>query len=199
MCCVYIKQEDNDVSSDNASTLTQQILSIPANDRSCKTLLVDGKLRLNSLWRWSTLNWTRRPYVDVECEDELARPCWCLKRYRDELAKKRAAAENKKSEVNKSKEDIAAALEHIYTLSPECTLTRKRQRKDLNRDRGKKALQGHLHLHDRYKLINDKCATFRKANDTLKADNAKLNTTLKEGGAEMHRSRANFERQGGGE
>ena len=31
-----------------------------------------------------------------------------------------------------------------------------------------------MHLHDRYKVVNDKCVKFRKADDLLKADNAKL-------------------------
>ncbi|KAK0592244.1 hypothetical protein LWI29_015701 [Acer saccharum] len=42
------------------------------------------------------------------------------------------------------------------------------------------ALQAQLHLHDRYKLVSDKCAKFKKANDILKADKAKVDNALKE-------------------
>ena len=49
-----------------------------------------------------------------------------IKRYRDDLAKKRAATENKKLAVDKSKEDVPTVPEHIYTSSPEHNLTRKR-------------------------------------------------------------------------
>ena len=36
------------------------------------------------------------------------------------------------------------------------------------------AFQAQMHLHDRYKVVNDRCTKFRKAGDLLKADNAKL-------------------------
>ena len=45
---------------------TREILDIPAERRSCKELLTDGKLRPSSLWRWSTLNRSREPYPLVQ-------------------------------------------------------------------------------------------------------------------------------------
>ncbi|KAK0589377.1 hypothetical protein LWI29_013417 [Acer saccharum] len=42
------------------------------------------------------------------------------------------------------------------------------------------ALQAQLYLRDRYKLVSDKCAKFKKANDTLRADKAKVDASLKD-------------------
>ena len=164
------------MTSDSAPALTKQILSIPAEERSCRTLLVDGKLRPSSLWRWSSLNWTRRLYPrvkdfvsyvwirrsfeilgynriflprvsDVErrftvtsmsnAKINLLDHAGAMKRYKDELTKKWAAMEGKKSEANKSKEGPAAVLEHVYISSPECHQKRKRPRKESAKDRGK--------------------------------------------------------------
>ncbi|KAK0570954.1 hypothetical protein LWI29_008929 [Acer saccharum] len=61
-----IQRADNDVTSESAPDITKKILSIPPEQRSCKVLLVDGKLRPSCLWRWSTLNRTRRPYPLVK-------------------------------------------------------------------------------------------------------------------------------------
>ncbi|KAK0595506.1 hypothetical protein LWI29_007323 [Acer saccharum] len=279
-------RKDNDVSSDNTSALTEQILHIPAKDRSCKALLVDGKLRPSSLWRWSTLNRTREPYplvkdfvsyvwtrrsleilgckmiflsliTDIErrftvtsisnAKMYLPDKANAMQRLRDDLAKKRVAKKNQ--EVDKSKEDAPTVLDHIYTSSSERNLGRKRQRKDSTVDPGRKvgpsskkkaieisepgspmillsseissfgeptgflkkssefllsadkeilkkkktedvfdtsilsafqALQAQLHLRDRYKLVSDKCAKFKKANDTLRADKAKVDASLKD-------------------
>ncbi|KAK0580877.1 hypothetical protein LWI29_007334 [Acer saccharum] len=109
-----------------------------------------------------------------------------MQRLRDDLSKKRATKAKKVQASDMSKEDAPAAPEHIYTSSPKQNLVRKRQRKDSTNDPGKKVdsstkkKAAELHLHDMYKLVSDKCAKFRKANDVLKADKAKVDISLKE-------------------
>ncbi|KAK1576519.1 hypothetical protein Q3G72_014639 [Acer saccharum] len=192
-----IKRADNDVSSDNASALTEQILRILAEDRSCKALLVDVTSISNA-----------KMYLPDKAN--------AMQRLRDDLAKKWAAKKNQ--EVDKSKEDAPTVPDHIYTSSSERNLGRKRQRKDSTVDPGRKstgflekssefllsadkeilkkkktedvfdtsilsafqALQTQLHLSDRYKLVSDKCEKFKKANDTLQADKAKVDASLKD-------------------
>ncbi|KAK0590525.1 hypothetical protein LWI29_028418 [Acer saccharum] len=215
-----IKHTDNDMSCDDTTERTKEILHIPAKDRSCRTLLVDVTSMSNA-------------------KMNLPDKADAIKRYRDDLVKKRATAQKKNQVTDKSNEDAHVAQEHIYTLSPEHHLTRKRQRKNSTTDQGKKVessskmkfvdvvfepdssmmllssrmssfkepdgflersnefllsadeeflkgkkmeevLQAQLHLHDRYKMVSDKCVKFKKANDTLKADKAKVDNALKE-------------------
>ncbi|KAK1568563.1 hypothetical protein Q3G72_026020 [Acer saccharum] len=215
-----IKHADNDMSCDDAIERTKEILRIPTKDRSCRTLLV---------------NVTSMSNAKMNLPDKAD----AIKCYRDDLVKKRATAQKKNQVIDKSNEDAHVAQEHIYTLSPEHHLTRKRQRKNSTTDQGKKVessskmkfvdvvfepdsslmllssrmssfkepdgflersnefllsadeeflkgkkreevLQAQLHLHDRYKMVSDKCAKFKKANDTLKADKAKVDNALKE-------------------
>ena len=53
------------LSCDVAPECTNILLNIPIKDRSCKVLLLEGKHRPSSLWRWSTLNRSREPYPHV--------------------------------------------------------------------------------------------------------------------------------------
>ena len=57
-----IKGASSKSSSDEAVEITEKILAMPAEERSCKKLLTDGKLRHCRMWRWSTLNRPRTPY-----------------------------------------------------------------------------------------------------------------------------------------
>lgn len=50
------------MSLEGAPEFTAAILNIPAEQRSWKVLLKEGKLRPSRLWKWSTLNRPRTPY-----------------------------------------------------------------------------------------------------------------------------------------
>ena len=51
-----------------------------------------------------------------------------LKKFRDEMVRKRAAAAKKSQAAYKSKEGASTSAEHVYTSSPEHSPTRKRPR-----------------------------------------------------------------------
>ncbi|KAK0600377.1 hypothetical protein LWI29_014374 [Acer saccharum] len=169
-----------------------------------------------------------------------------MRRYREEFAKKRAAAHKKKQAVEKSVGSAPTVVEPILESSPERSPLKKRQKRASAVDRQKKAAssskdrsagsdfepdspikllasglssfkdlagflkrsddftlvdddmhlkkvkteemfdtlllsnfqayQATLHLHGRYKAINDKSVALRKAGDALKVENAKLST-----------------------
>ena len=54
------------MSCDDAVECTKDVLGIPIEERSFRELLLDGKLRPSSLWRWSTLNRSRALYPLVK-------------------------------------------------------------------------------------------------------------------------------------
>ncbi|KAK1554040.1 hypothetical protein Q3G72_006963 [Acer saccharum] len=175
---------------------TKILLEIPAAQRSVSNLLTEVTMMASAK-------------INVPDNAET------MRRYRDEVTKKWAAAQKKKQAAEKSVGGAPAVVEQILESSPERSPLKKRQKRVSAVDGQKKAAssskdrlagpdfepdspmkllasglssfkdptgffeeayQATLHLHGRYKAVNDKSVALRKAGDALKAENAKLST-----------------------